>query len=299
MTRQLVFVHGRSQQHKNAGELKAAWIAAWQTGLEKNGLNLPIAEQEIRFPYYGDTLDALVREEQDADVPEVIVRGSGGGDDQREFVASVILEAQRALAIRDEQVQEAAPEQEALERGPQNWRWVRAVLKAIDQYVPGGSGAGLALATHDVYHYLRNPGVRDTIEEGVREAVSTDHDTVVVGHSLGSVVSYNLLKREGEPLGWRVPLYVTVGCPLAVSAIRRALTPIGHPMCASAWFNALDKRDIVALYPLDAGHFKIDPAVENKTDVDNDTRNRHGISGYLADADVAKRVYDALLAAEH
>src|SRR5437016_2756284 len=104
MTHQLVFVHGRSQQHKNARDLKAAWIAAWQTGLNKNGLELPIAEQDIRFPYYGDTLDALVRDDHSAEVPEVIIRGAGGDDDQKEFLAAVALEAQRALTIPDEQV---------------------------------------------------------------------------------------------------------------------------------------------------------------------------------------------------
>ena len=60
------------------------------------------------------------------------------------------------------------------------------------------------------------------------------------------------------------------------------------------WFNAMDQRDVVALYPLDGTHFPIDPAIENKTDVDNDTENRHGISGYLTDKVVAKRIYDAL-----
>ena len=60
MTRQLVFVHGRAQQGKNAGLLKQEWIEAWKSGLAKTGLTLPISEDLIRFPYYGDTLDQLV-----------------------------------------------------------------------------------------------------------------------------------------------------------------------------------------------------------------------------------------------
>ena len=36
--------------------------------------------------------------------------------------------------------------------------------------------------------------------------------------------------------------------------------------------------------------------IENKTDVRNPTANRHGISGYLDDAEVARRIHDALLA---
>ena len=293
MSRELVFVHGRSQQHKNAVDLKAAWISALSAGLEKSGLALPIGEDEIRFPYYGDTLDTLVRDPAAADVPDVIVRGAGDTA-EKEFVAAVVTEIKNQTGIDDEQVRTLAGDV-AIEQGPQNWRWVRAILSAIDTHVPGGSGAGLALATHDVYQYLRNPGIRDTIEEGVRNAITSGTETVVVGHSLGSVVSYNLLKRDGQELGWNVPLYVTVGCPLAITAIRRALMPIGHPACAPQWFNALDPQDIVALYPLDATHFDVDPEIENKTDVDNDTPNQHGISGYLSDATVARQIHDSLI----
>ena len=70
---------------------------------------------------------------------------------------------------------------------------------------------------------------------------------------------------------------------------------IGHPACAEKWFNAMDDRDVVALYPLDSEHFDVDPAIENKTDVDNFTENRHSIDGYLSDPVVAKRIYEALV----
>jgi hypothetical protein len=37
------------------------------------------------------------------------------------------------------------------------------------------------------------------------------------------------------------------------------------------------------------------PPIKNKTDVDNPTPNRYGISGYLGDPS-ARRIYDALVA---
>jgi hypothetical protein len=132
------------------------------------------------------------------------------------------------------------------------------------------------------------------IDSGVRAAVTPGVGTVVVGHSLGSVVSYDLLRRDGPALGWRVPLYVTVGSPLGVGAIRRLLTPVAHPSCAGRWLNAADHRDIVALHPLDPTHFSVDPAVENTQHVVNTTPNRHGISGYLSDPVVARRIHGAL-----
>jgi hypothetical protein len=56
-----------------------------------------------------------------------------------------------------------------------------------------------------------------------------------------------------------------------------------NPPNVSRWFNAMDERDVVALYPLTSENFNVDPPIENKTDVDNPTPNRHGISGYLGD----------------
>ena len=106
---------------------------------------------------------------------------------------------------------------------------------------------------------------------------------MVVSHSLGTVVAYNLLKREGQQNGWVIPLFVTLGSPLGVTAIRKALAPNRHPESVSKWFNAMDDRDVVALHPLDASIFPTRPEIENKTDVDNRTPDRHGIEGYLED----------------
>jgi hypothetical protein len=124
---------------------------------------------------------------------------------------------------------------------------------------------------------------------------------VVVSHSLGTVVAYSLLMTEGSRLGWKVPLFITLGSPLGVTEIRKAVRNIGGPLrcppCAAAWFNAMDQRDVVALYPLTTNVFPLDPVepkIQNKTDVRNRTQNRHGIAGYLDDAEVARRIHAAL-----
>ncbi len=168
-------------------------------------------------------------------------------------------------------------------------------MKLANERAYLGSSTSIAIFTSDVYQYLRNPGIRDQIEEGIRKAIEPT-PTVVVAHSLGTVVAYNLLRRDGAVNKWQIPVFVTLGCPLAVTAIRKALTPNKHPECVGHWFNAMDNRDIVALYPLDTTNgWDIKPAIENETDVKNPTENRHGISGYLSDRHVAQRIYEALV----
>lgn len=296
MTRQLVFIHGRAQQEKDSIALKKTWVDAWRKGLAASGLSLPLADADIRFPYFGDTLDQLVAGKPADQAAQVIVRGEGESADEQAFMRAILDEMVEHAGVTEDMIR-AGASADAMARGPQNWGWVQGILSALDQHVPGASGASVALFTKDVYQYLKNPGIRDPIDRGVRAAFTPGKETVVVGHSLGTVVAYNVLRRDGDAAGWKVPLFITLGSPLAVKVIKKSLAPISHPRCAGKWFNAMDERDVVSLYPLDAAHFAVNPAIENKTDVNNDTDNRHGISGYLSDPVVARRIHDALTAA--
>lgn len=306
MTRQLVFVHGRAQQGKEPGALKNEWLVALNRGLAASGRSLPIAECDVRFPYYGDTLDQMARGRSAEAAAAVIQRGGPGefglGDDAEDrFIRRVFAEVQQQAGITDEEVAEFA-EPAAVRRGALNWSWTQAMLRAVDRHLPGGSAAGLLLATRDVYRYLTDPAVRERLETGVAEALAADRGNVVVAHSLGSVVAYNVLRHE-ESRGRRpAPLFLTLGSPLGVTAIRAALrrdAPHRFPADVSRWVNAMDVRDFVALYPLTPQHFPLsrpEPAISNHTEVDNHTPNRHGIDGYLDDSVVALAIHDALTA---
>lgn len=299
MSRQLVLIHGRAQEHKDSVALKAEWLDALEEGLAKSALTLPIAEPDVRFPFYGDTLYDLVGGQSAEHAADVVVRGAGASDDERRFTLALMRQMQEKAGITDAQIADVAG-QDVVQRGPQNWEWVQGFLKAVDRFVPHGSSASIALFTKDVYQYLRNAAIRQEIEAGVTQAMTPGVETVVVSHSLGTVVAYNLLRREGQALGWKVPLFVTLGSPLAIGEIRKTLkgfAPTRCPECVGAWFNAMDERDVVALYPLEVRWFPLDPAnpaIENKTDVRNRTKNRHGIGGYLDDQEVARRIHDAL-----
>ena len=293
MTRQLVFVHGRSQQRKDSIGLKKEWIDAWKEGLAKSGLGLPIAEEAIRFPYYGDTLDQMANGLSAEEAARIVVRGETLDREEESFMREYLREVQAKADVSDDEVSTLV-EPVTRERGPLNWGWVQGILSVLDQKVPGASGASVALFTNDVYQYLHTPAINSVMNDGVRSAFARNVETVVISHSLGTVVAYNVLRQAGADRDLKVPLFVTLGSPLAVKVVKRAVRPIGHPKCAAHWFNAMDDRDVVALFPLDDDNFEVDPDIENKTDVDNPTSNRHGISGYLGDKEVARRIHDAL-----
>jgi hypothetical protein len=303
--KQLVFIHGRAQEGKDSAGLKQEWIDAFKQGLAAAGTSLPIDEERIHFPYYGDTLVELVAGMSPDEVAEVVVRGEGGLDDaERDFMYEVLLDAVQAQGIKVAAPGEADLSLPAhVDRGLGNMKVVRAIAAGIDSRWGAASAATLSVVTHDVHVYLKNVAIAKIIDDGVRQALPPNSESVIVSHSLGTVIAYKLLKTEGEANGWRVPAFITLGSPLAVTPIRNKIKPTKFPECIigaegfAGWLNARDPKDIVALYPLDNTHFTTNrsDAIVNLSDVSNPTPNHHGISGYLTDPRVAMAIRDALL----
>jgi hypothetical protein len=297
--RQLVFVHGREQQGKDAVALKGEWIKAFEVGLGKSKLTLPIGESQVRFPFYGDTLHQMTEGVSSEHAAAIVVRGQRFTPEEEIFLLKYLSEV-----IEDRKVTAAiaaSPDDQKIRRGILNTSWAQSVLAALDRHVPFVSAASLALLTRDVHQYLTNRTFRKTMDEGVGQALEPTKESVVVSHSLGTVVAYNVLKGRDSPVMRRdfpdIPLFVTLGSPLAVKAVKAKLAPpVASPQCVGQWFNAMDERDVVSLFPLTSEHFPVFPEIVNKVDVDNFTENRHGIAGYLSDQTVARRIYDALTA---
>jgi hypothetical protein len=287
----LVLVHGRDQQGKDPALLKSDWINALHKGAQAFGGSLP-TDLDVRFPYYGDKIAKFA---QDFEIPltsEIHTKGGPLQDEFLVFQAQVAESLRERAGISDAEVDlEYGPNPKP--RGPLNWEWVQAILRALDKHGGGVSQAALESFTRDVFLYTTRAGVRDEIDQIVSSEL-TEEPTVVVGHSLGSVVAYNVLRSDRRHL--RVPLFVTVGSPLGIRAIRDQLRPLRSPSPVEAWYNAFDTSDVVALYPLDGTNFPVTPDIENYARVKNHTENRHGISGYLDDAAVAKRILGALRA---
>jgi len=283
----LLFVHGRSQGGKNPETLKEVWLDALEKGLDRAGLKLP-THIDVSFPYYGDRLDKFAADFELPADPAVVPKGSPVFDDYAQFRAEVADEMRRRANITDEEVRAEAGELPT-EKGVQNWAWVQAIVRLLDKNVVAVSEGTIEVFLRDVFLYSRRKVVQTQID-AIVAAELTDDTAVVVGHSLGSVVAYNVLRARSQ----KAPLFVTVGSPLGIRALRASLSPLSNAGGKRGWYNAYDPRDIVSLYPLDVANFDVDPSITNNGKVNNWTENRHGIVGYLDDADVAKAVHAGL-----
>ena len=287
----ILFIHGRSQGGKSSEKLSREWGDALKRGLSAAGLSLP---GDIAFdqPFYGDRLDELVKKSKLPAPSNIVAMGNSSGDAGFDsFTRSVLQEIDARGEISEAEVRSQMSSGETLEEmGPQNWKWVRAFVRAVDNRWPDFSGAQINDFLTDVWLYLDKPAVQSAIDS-IIEAELTDEPTLVVSHSLGTVVAYNILKKHKIDLAG----FMTLGSPLAIKAITAKLGLLEN-VAPKRWVNAYDKADIVALNPLDSTHFPVAPKIVNYGGVHNTTGNRHGIGGvhpecgYLIDEKVVQQI---------
>jgi hypothetical protein len=286
----ILFVHGRAQGGKDPDELEGIWTQTLKKGFDLAGVRWP-DDLKIDFPFYGDRLDEFTTLAELPGPTDVVAKGTGQDREFEAFMQSVLDEMKRRAGIPDEDVTAEMEADSVQEKGIQNWWWVQAIARAIDRRLTDTADFVIEAFLKDVFLYVNKPPVTRGINKIVEEKL-TGTPTIVVGHSLGAVVSYKVITDDLDKLD--IVKYVTVGSPLGITAISSKLGLLQNPGGQNGWYNAYDERDIVALNPLDDRYFPTAPPIVNDNGVKNHTDNHHGIIGYLDDAKVARQVADAL-----
>jgi hypothetical protein len=287
----LILVHGINQQGKNENLIKREWLGALDAGLGQAGAS---AGLQVAAPFYGDTL-------ANASGPKftgVIAQGADADAGEMTFLASALQEQAQAIgagakAISTEERLIAAEGGSAVvEQSLLMNRRLNALLRVIEKLSPMHGEIVMSLLKQ-AYVYLKRPGVDNLVDAVVRPVLDAG-PAIVVGHSLGTVVIFKLLRQlalEGRPI--QVPLYVTLGSPLPLMAVQAALGPaFVIPNGVERWFNAVNVDDLISLgRGLDASNFTA--GIDNLTDVRTVDDDPHSIKGYIGD----KRIGGAILEA--
>lgn len=292
MTR-LVLVHGINQQGKSEEILRKDWLGHLHRGLGRDKVADGL---EIAVPFYGDEL----KRRADGVDSIAVSQGPDGTPDQDEaaFLAAGLVETAAAAGIgnaaiaAEQRVIAREADVVAQEQGFIMNRRFNAIVRLLERVSPL-HGTVVMRVLKQAYAYLKRPGVGPAVDAIVRPQVER-WPAVIVAHSLGTVVSFKLLRTmalEGKPV--RVPLFVTVGSPLPLMAVQAALGPeFALPAGVDRWLNALDPDDFITLgKPLDDINFA--DGIENIVDIENDGDDAHAISGYLADRRVAAAIAKA------
>lgn len=280
---QYVFVHGIAQGGRSADELKLEWLNALNQGLADSN---HVAATTVTVPYYGDRLDFWCD-------PENATRG-GRRSDFNAFALDYFSEAIAKAPASALEAGLASPvgrpgdESDDATRDFQNNRIITGVVRALDGGLPFLSSRFISRFLKSVHTYLTVEEARSEIDQIVLTGIQQSPDPVtLVGHSLGSVVAYNILRSRTLP---NVKRFITLGSPLAIRAVADRLPRYLAPVNVSSWHNHYDEVDIVALNPLLRPPLQSRCDISNMTNYTNTTDNHHGIIGYLSLHDVATDV---------
>ncbi|MFB6700889.1 hypothetical protein [Streptomyces rubiginosohelvolus] len=281
----VVGVHGIRQRDTNALKLTEDWNLALAEGVSLHcGPTSPTLS--VITPYYGDVFPKGRFQLGDDDPSE----GSAETDEEQlELLA-------QALEAHTPPVPGERPAAGTLGAPPRVSPRITAALARIDRRCGPGVGKALLTRVSEVYGYFsaksKHDGMADTVRDRVSEAVEQSRATLIIAHSLGSVIVYDMFRRGRFPSGAddSVSMLITCGSPLAWLPLRRELglrasdelqLPPGV-----RWLNVFDPRDPVTA---GVGLFGIAPGVTDVA-VDNDD-DPHAASRYLEQQPVAAAVH--------
>ncbi|MEU9992987.1 serine protease [Streptomyces sp. NPDC048045] len=283
--RHLVFLHGRSQEHKDPEDLRREWTAGLNQGLVRAGLP-PVDPADAWFPYYGDRLvQALPAREAVPRVTEATILSPA------EAFAPA---SPTARAVYEEMIGEAAarwniPRERQLDveritlgdiignlHRQLGWLAARSDLDAWT----------IALVLHDVAAYLDDRRVKDAVLDSVLDTLPKEGEVILVSHSLGTVVGMDLTTRLSPA---RTIHLTTAGSPLGLDSVYKRLLIGGptRPDTVTDWLNAWCPSDAVAI-----GCPLADNWADTVTDVAviNARDRAHSIVEYLSHPEVAGEI---------
>ncbi len=261
-----VLVHGRGQERKKASGLTTSWVKGLNSGLKLAG-GTEVRTADIRLPYYGDTLaDLVTRRGGKRNAPDL-----EAVDGTERLLEEMATEAAMREGWQPPVVEEGFGLPKFL--GPA-LDWLADHSK-IDERV-------IRAHLSDVAYYLADDGCRKAVLDIVREAVDgVTGPTVVIGHSLGSVVAYDFVSSGDLPSGMDVRLLLTAGSPLGLEIVRNHL-PSGarYPAGVRRWVSTYSRNDPVAIGHPIKSFYKGGAGVAD-LEVNNPGESAHSITEYL------------------
>jgi hypothetical protein len=298
----LILVHGINNQDLSKDEIEERWIEAIKMGVGRS-TSISWSDVSVKTAYYADVLHEA---EQDWITFNSALKPMSVNSPDSDFVskeiATLYIELQKTLGISDDEVRQYLEEGELnvsfvrMGRGIHK-RWLKAVAKALEKKAPGAIPGLVRAFLGQAAAYLYKPQLFEHVNSLVEEQIfRPDQDlknTVIVAHSLGTVISYVLLRKmfRKKPL----PLFLTVGSPLGIKVVKdRIGMPFVTPEVVRNWVNGSDPADFVALHP-ELTKETFGPAkLENLADLDNGTENPHDVTRYLAQPGLGKILEEAL-----
>jgi hypothetical protein len=331
----IVMIHGRGQASDERTGANADMLLAYEDGKKRpflaglaKGLVLasrpPVSESDVIFPFYGNIFAQRIAEfeSRGGTAPQLELAPPSTRDEiarapvepQVEDLSKLQAELLNDMAIHlnydaNTELAHAGRQEEIDANDLLRIPYLTGALQFLSRKT-GVAGDIIRHHLADVAYYIGQDDMREVvlnvIRDKIRENTAAGDDLIIIGHSLGSVVAYDLLAATDDDTlsKLNVKLLVTAGCPLGLEVVKSRVlgkvpgqpprVPSILPAEPGAWVNAYDVLDVVALiHPLKP---EFEPAKDGQL-VDQQTHNPsgpHAIVDYLADPDVAAPISRAM-----
>ncbi len=318
MKKHLLLIHGRATKPDKPTKerLARAALARGLSHADKTFAEGTLEDHDLTFRlvYYGDINNTIMVDAEPERKDEMV---KGGDDVWYEPPDSYDADLKKLLRRKGNEYSRAAY-RKLLDRVPDSRARddVARIVSPIASLV-GLSGRLIRRVTPDLGAYLtsRDVGskVRERLQKPLREALLAGDDVALVSHSMGCIVSYDVLwklSRMSEHRDVRekkISLWVTIGNPLGEPAVKGSLYDADepedgrYPTDVRRWVNLNAKDDFVA-HDGDVGDdFRemvergLVGAIEDLPRMYNfwagrDGSNPHKLYGYLASPELGRLI---------
>ncbi|MFB7977880.1 hypothetical protein [Streptomyces vinaceus] len=237
---QIVGVHGIKQgSNATTAGLSSSWQASLDEALAAEpagaaGAVVTVPSYQAVFPRTPTRYVRLGGPE-----PDLLSEDRPIDEEEEAFILRA-LAAYAPSAVEDESPEAGL----TLGDGPLTPRIVRRV-QAVDRKMGKGVTGRLLWFVREAHAYLRNEETAAAVRAAVADALAETGARMVIAHSLGSVVVYDMLSRGGAP---DVDTLVTCGSPLGWLAGRKGIHSEGERLAVPAgveWTNLYASKDFV------------------------------------------------------
>jgi len=233
----VVGVHGvRNLRQTDSVAASAELSAIWSAHLAR-GMAATVIQDDVSVAYYADILN--------------LARRRDGAQGAEPDLDSLDAAETRALVSWALACGVTADSSQGYVTAPLKW----LVSAVADRFGLDRALARLFIAAffREVATYMNDEEARSAAQTAVAEQLERHAPSIVIAHSLGSVVAYETLWNHDHP---PIDVLVTVGSPLALpDLIFDRLTPKpgadrgAKPPNVVTWINLADPGDVIAVPP--------------------------------------------------
>lgn len=291
----IIFIHGMNQQHFTAETLKHYWLELLQKGLNASNIAVDADQLNICLPFYGD----LLTEHQ---LSNRLNLGTFLPQSISNWHFPVHFNHSTAIVQNIDPCITALPTFNTNHTSTLTRR-----IKTISALAKDHTLKELMIFLNhypllhrkliqkflvETYLYLANTEFMHEVHARILQHMHPKEEHIIVAHSLGTVIAYNLLHKMKH---FRIKRFITLGSPLAFKVIQAQLSqPISRPQQLHGdWFNFYSPDDFLTTFALSEPPFQFNPPIKN-TAIQTLMSNPHQIAGFLTHPAVVKSLMDGI-----